>query len=118
MAAQFTINGEEYDFVEYDDLTFREQRKMKRLSGGMSPAELSSGVPEGDPDALQAWLTVCMQRVNPDIADDVLDEIAILTVLEESAPAEDEDEEGLRPTNASGDGGSGKRRATRGGGGK
>lgn len=92
----FEVNGKTYEIVSIETLTFREQRKLKRLSGGMTPATLGEALGEGDPEAIYAILTVSMQRADSKIADDFLDDFNFSDVLA-TLPSDDDDEDEKKP---------------------
>jgi len=66
-----TINGQRWELVPTDKLTFPETKEAKRVSSdehgrnGMSLAELSEGIKSMDGDAWFAWMYVSIRRKWP-----------------------------------------------------
>lgn len=60
-----TVNEIRYELVPTDKLTFPETKEAKRVSEGMSLAEIEEGIKNVDPDAWFAWMYVSIRRSWP-----------------------------------------------------
>ena len=92
--ASIKLNGKEYPLVPAPEMTLREQRFLKHMSGH-SMATFDEGMSNLDPDLITAWLLVCVRREKPDAPDDYLDDLELEPMLDALSGAmetvEDED---------------------------
>lgn len=60
---KFTHNTVEYELLSTSEWTFADAVYAKKVSGGMSVAEIEQGVQNADPDATVAFMAVAIHRV-------------------------------------------------------
>lgn len=88
--ASITINEREYDLLSIDTLTFAEQRKLKKITGGMSLSRIAEGLDEMDADAWYGVTLLSVQKQNPRFTEAELAEVNMVDLL---GSMKDEDEE-------------------------
>lgn len=99
------IGEESFELVPIEAMTFGEMRAMKRLSGGMTPPELGEAVGRVDPDALNAWVLVCVRRARADAPDEYLDDVDMMPLIAAlgeamAGPLDEEDDEELEESSS------------------
>ena len=77
------VDGREYPLVGVAELTWKERRELKRLSGGMTASEFEAAWKAADPDAWYALTLLSVRRVDPTFPDDGLDGVNFEQVLED-----------------------------------
>lgn len=87
--ASITIRDVEYELLSLDKLTFDEQRKLKKLTGGMSLQKIADGLDEMDADAWYGVVLLSCQKLNPRFVAATLDEMNMVDLL---GAMKDEDE--------------------------
>lgn len=92
---RFTFDKIEYEMVPTSEWTFAEARIAKRVSGGMSVAEVEREAIDADPDALTALVAVSVLRVWKDATEKMIvdridaGEVPMIRLLEELAAEPD-----------------------------
>jgi hypothetical protein len=61
--------------------TWDEWRELKRLSGGVLPAEFDQALGNSDPDAWRAYVLVSVRRSDPRAKDNLLDGLDFIAIL-------------------------------------
>lgn len=79
--ASITINDVEYELLSIDKLTFDEQRKLKKLTGGMSLQKIADGLDEMDADAWYGVVLLSIKKLNPRFVDSTLDSLNMVDLL-------------------------------------
>lgn len=79
---QITIDGEAFDLVSLDDLDFGEQRVLKRLTGGLSIEQITTGLEILDVDAWFGLILFSIRKVRPDYAVEALEKVNFKDLLE------------------------------------
>lgn len=87
----------EYELLSIDKLTFDEQRKLKKLTGGMSLQKIADGLDEMDADAWYGVVLLSCQKLNPRFVAAWLDEMNMVDLLGAMSDDEDEAVEGPPP---------------------
>jgi hypothetical protein len=78
----------EYELLSIDKLTFDEQRKLKKLTGGMSLQKIADGLDEMDADAWYGVVLLSCQKQDPRFVPGMLDSMNMVDLL--GAMADDE----------------------------
>jgi hypothetical protein len=86
----FEVGGERYPLLSVDEMSFAEARELKRISGGMVPADIAVGTATLDPDALLAVFVLSMRRVKPDASEEDLAGENLLAVVNSLDGREDD----------------------------
>lgn len=90
--AKFTVDGVEYEMVQWDRVTFAEGRAIEKITGSKYAELVAAG--GASLDFLQALVWVSMKRKTPDVTFDDLDDMVIdidLDVTEDEGAAEEAD---------------------------
>jgi hypothetical protein len=95
----FTVNGRSYQIAVVDELSFGEQRAIKRISGGITARDLDDALHAMDPDAWFALLLVSMRRDRPETTEEELEATDFVDVMMPIA------EQLLEPATGTGDAG-------------
>ena len=99
----FKIGESPYELVPPAKMSYPELRELKRVSQGMTPAEVERALVDSDPDAWFATILVSMRRVAPQITEAKLEEmlgdrplVSVIATLENEGPevADDSPPEG------------------------
>lgn len=77
------VDGRDYPLASVAELTWKERRELKRLSGGMTASEFEAAWKAADPDAWYALTLVSVRRVDATFPDDGLDAVNFERVLED-----------------------------------
>ena len=89
--ASITISGTEYELLSIDKLTFDEQRRLKKLTGGMSLQKIADGLDEMDADAWYGVVLLSCQKQEPRFVAGILDSLNMVDLL--GAMTDDEEAE-------------------------
>lgn len=90
-----TINEREYDLLSIDKLTFADQRKLKKVTGGMSLQKIADGLDEMDADAWYGVVLLSVQKLNPRFTEAQLGEVNMVDLL--GAMTDDDEEVSADP---------------------
>lgn len=80
---QITIDGEAFDLVSIDTLDFGEQIDLKRLTGGMSIEQITTGLETLDAEAWFGLILFSIRRKRPQYSADALKRVNFTTVLQD-----------------------------------
>lgn len=75
------IDGEQFELVRLDTLSFGEQRELKRLSGGMSIRQIAEGLEELDADAFFGLVLFSIRRKRPDFKAETLEALNFTKIV-------------------------------------
>lgn len=78
---QITIDGEAFDLVNLDTLDFGEQIDLKRLTGGMSIEQITTGLETLDVEAWFGLILFSIRRKRPEYSAETLKRINFTQVL-------------------------------------
>lgn len=96
-----TLAGREWQLVPMHKLTLPESTEAKRLSGGMSLADMEEGIGKADSEAWFAWLFVSIRRQWPTLTvkdlEAAIGDIPLLEVIESVKVDDPEGHEVGRP---------------------
>lgn len=95
-----TINEREYDLLSIDKLTFADQRRLKKATGGMSLQKISDGLDEVDPDAWFGVVLLSVQKINPRFTEAELNELNMVELINAMKDEDDEEEPANPPAPA------------------
>jgi hypothetical protein len=80
----------EYELLSIDKLTFEEQKRLKKLTGGMSLQKIADGLDEMDADAWYGVVLLSCQKQNPRFVEASLGAMNMVDML--GAMTDDEEE--------------------------
>lgn len=89
--ATFVINERTYNLTAVDKLSFSDQRKLKRLTDGMSLQEIMEGVGKGDVDACFGVIMLSAQKENPKFSEEDLNDVNMMDVLNSITSGDEDD---------------------------
>lgn len=95
--ASITLNEREYDLLALDKLSFDDQRKLKKITGGMSLARIAAGLDEMDADAWFGVVLLSVQKANPKFT---LAELGSVNMVDLLGAIEDDEDDDETPTSA------------------
>ncbi len=79
--ASITIDEVEYELLSIDKLTFEDQRRLKKLTGGMSLQRIADGLDEMDADAWYGVVLLSCLKLDPRFVEARLNRMNMVDLL-------------------------------------